>query len=143
MRHFGYLAPALLLAGCTFGAPNAPASAPTGDSTALNLFKVNLELRLDALRTVQELPGFWSEATVSLVSNRLKAPLVQNVATSSTRLSVVFLAPPGPATVSVELGNGAVAVAKGLSPTTLVIGDNSVTIELSPLLDFWGRLDGQ
>lgn len=120
------------LSGCQLPAPTPLASAPAPEAGNLDLFRARLKLALAMTRSVQTLPDFWDQASVTVSSGRLKAAATTTLSTSASALSPSFSLPIGPATVSIEVRAQGIVMATGSAPVSLAAGLNTVTVTMSP-----------
>lgn len=133
---------ALLAGGCVALQPGA-SNPPPATSSGVTLYGASLRVGVDAPRSVQALPDFWDQADFTLVSPKIRAPQTRSVTTSSASVQVEFLAPPGPATVSVALKTRGLLVATGQATASLVPGANALAITLAPYDELVMTLAGE
>lgn len=130
------------LSGCQSLAPSPLASAPDPSLGTLNLFQARLKLTLVMPRTVQTLPDFWNQVSVTVSSGRLKLPATSSFPTDMATVTPAFSLPTGPATVSIEATAQGVVMATGSTPVNLTAGVNTVTVTLSPWINQIATLAG-
>lgn len=108
-----------------------PASPPppiTPGEIALYQSKLRLLLQQQG-RSIQLLPGIWDQASVSIESPRLKAPISRSYAFTGPALSLDVTVPVGTATIGVTLASSGSLVATG--STTLVLGAGLNTVPIT------------
>ncbi|HEY9857155.1 MAG TPA: NHL repeat-containing protein [Stenomitos sp.] len=122
----------LLAAGCATMQTTAPTLTPRGVQ-GIDLYASAVRVAVEAPRRVQSLPDFWDQAEVTFDGPKLRAPMIQTVATHASAFQVEFRVPPGPATVSVQLKTRGMLVASGQATASVQPGPNAIDITLATL----------